>query len=218
MNNSSVLFATINDSIGQKIISNAKKVSLPASSIVFYQGASCENYLLLTKGVIKVFTRAINGREILLYRVNKGQSCMLTTTCLLANNDYPAEGVTETDIEALMISLTEFNLGLAQSPSFREFVFNTYGQRLRDVISLVGDISFNRIDIRLAKQLLNHANQQNRLTITHQALAFELGTAREVVSRQLKSFEKRGLLRLSRGEIQLDNQCAIETLAGTPLI
>ena len=111
MNNSSVLFATINDSIGQKIISNAKKVSLPASSIVFYQGASCENYLLLTKGVIKVFTRAINGREILLYRVNKGQSCMLTTTCLLANNDYPAEGVTETDIEALMISLTEFNLG-----------------------------------------------------------------------------------------------------------
>jgi len=215
---SSATFATINDSIGLNIINNAKKVSLPANSIVFYQGACCENYLLVTKGVIKVFTRALNGREILLYRVNKGQSCTLTTTCLLANNDYPAQGETETDIEALMISLNEFNLGLAQSPSFREFVFNTYGQRLRDVISLVGDISFNRIDIRLAKQLLSHANQRNSLTITHQALAFELGTAREVVSRQLKSFEKKGLLRLSRGVIQLDNLSAIETLADTPLI
>lgn len=218
MNASNTLFATINDAIGQDIINNAKKVSLPANSIVFYQGASCENYLLVTQGVIKVFTRATNGREIVLYRVNKGQSCTLTTTCLFAKNNYPAEGVTETDIEALIIPLHEFNLGLAQSPSFREFVFNTYGNRLCDVISLVGDVSFNRIDIRLAKQLLSHATQHNSLTITHQALAFELGTAREVISRQLKSFENNGLLSLSRRKIQLDNLPAIEALANTPLI
>lgn len=212
------IFTTINDSEGQGIINNAKKVSVSANSIVFYQGASCENYLLVTKGVVKVFTRAINGREIVLYRVNKGQSCMLTTTCVLANNSYPAEGITETDIEALMIPLSEFNRGLTQSPSFREFVFNTYGNRLRDVISLIGDVSFNRIDIRLAKQLLSHATQHNSLTITHQTLAFELGTAREVISRQLKAFEKKGLLSLSRGKIQLDKLSAIQVLADTPLI
>ena len=214
---SNTLFNTINDSIGQCIINKAKKVSFPANSTVFYQGSSCENYLLVTKGTIKVFTRAVNGREIVLYRVNKGQSCTLTTTCLLANNDYPAEGITETNIEALMIPLNEFNLGLAQSPSFRAFVFNTYGKRLSDMISLVGEVSFNRIDIRLAKQLLNHATKQNNLTITHQALAYELGTAREVISRQLKSFEKKGLLSLSRGKIQLDNLTEIKTLASTPL-
>ena len=134
-------FPTINDAEGQGIINNAKKISLPAKSIIFYQGTRCENYLLVTKGTVKVFTRAINGREIMLYRVNKGQSCMLTTSCVLANNNYPAEGVTETDIEALMIPLNEFNKGLAQSPSFREFVFNTYGDRLRDVISLIGDVA-----------------------------------------------------------------------------
>ena len=218
MNVSSTTFNTINDPIGQELINNAKKVSLPANSIVFYQGASCENYLLVTQGVVKVFTRATNGREIVLYRVNKGQSCTLTTTCLFANNSYPAEGVTETAVEALIIPLDEFNRGLVQSPSFREFVFNTYGNRLCDVISLVGDVSFNRIDVRLAKQLLRHASPQNNLTITHQALAFELGTAREVISRQLKTFEKNELIYLSRKKIQLKNLEAIKSLANTPLI
>jgi CRP/FNR family transcriptional regulator len=212
------LFPTINDPIGQDIINKAKSVSLPANSTVFYQGASCENYLLITKGIVKVFTRAINGREIVLYRVLEGQSCTLTTTCLLANNDYPAEGETETDIEALVIALSDFNRGLAESSSFRAFVFNTYGKRLCDVITLVGDVSFNRIDIRLAKQLLIHANQHNNLSLTHQALAFELGTAREVISRQLKTFEKQGLLCLSRGKIQLNNLTEINEIANTPLI
>jgi CRP/FNR family transcriptional regulator len=215
---SNALFPTINDPIGQDIINKAKKVNLPKNSTVFYQGACCENYLLITKGIVKVFTRAINGREIVLYRVSEGQSCTLTTTCLLANNDYPAEGETETDIEALVIPLSDFNRGIAESPSFRTFVFNTYGKRLRDVITLVGDVSFNRIDIRLAKQLLKHTNQHNSLSITHQALAFELGTAREVVSRQLKSFEKQGLLCLSRGKIELNNLYAIDKIANTPLI
>jgi len=214
----SSIFKTINDPIGQELINKAKKVSLPANNIVFYQGASCENYLLVTKGTVKVFTRATNGREIVLYRVNKGQSCTLTTTCLFAKNNYPAEGVTESDVEALMIPLNEFNHGLAQSLSFREFVFNTYGSRLCDVISLVGDVSFNRIDVRLAQQLLRHTSKHNILTITHQALAYELGTAREVISRQLKTFEKSGLIQLSRKKIQLKNLNAVESLANTPLV
>jgi len=212
------LFPTITDFIGREIIDSAKHVNLPANTTVFYQGAACENYLLVTSGVVKVFTRAENGREIVLYRVNQGQSCTLTTTCLLANDDYPAEGVTENTVSALAIPLKEFNRGLAQSASFREFVFGSYSKRLSDVITLVGEVSFNRIDIRLAKQLLAHANDENSLSTTHQNLATELGTAREVVSRQLKSFETKSLLSLSRGKIQLNDIQAIKILANTALV
>ncbi len=212
------LFKTITDNIGRYIIDSAKRVTLPADTTVFYQGANCENYLLIIQGVVKVFTRAENGREIVLYRVNKGQSCTLTTTCLLAHDSYPAEGVTENEVTALIIPLKDFNRGLAQSTSFREFVFNSYSKRLSDVITLVGEVSFNRIDIRLAKQLLSHADNQHKLSMTHQELATELGTAREVISRQLKAFEGNHLLSLHRGKIQLDDLSAIEKLANTSLI
>ena len=212
------LFSTITDTVGREIIDSAKQVSLPANTTVFYQGASCENYLLVIQGAVKVFTRAINGREIVLYRVTQGQSCTLTTTCLLANDDYPAEGVTESEVSALAIPLKEFNRGLTQSVSFREFVFNSYSKRLSDVITLVGEVSFNRIDIRLAKQLLNLMDKDHCLFITHQDLSTELGTAREVISRQLKTFEEKGWLSLSRGKIQLNDIDAIGLIANTPLI
>jgi CRP/FNR family transcriptional regulator len=217
-NNHMTLFNSITDTIGREIINSAKQVHLPVHSAVFYQGDHCENFLLVIDGTIKVFTRAINGREIALYRVNKGQSCTLTTTCLLANDNYPAEGITESEVTALVIPLKSFNRGLAQSTTFRELVFNTYAKRLSEVISLVGEISFNRMDIRLAKQLLYLANNDNNLFITHQYLATELGSAREVISRQLKTFEGQGLLNLSRGKIQINDINAIETLANTPLI
>lgn len=212
------LFNTITDIIGREIINSAKQINLAANSTVFYQGANCENFLLVIKGTIKVFTRAINGREIVLYRVSKGQSCTLTTTCLLANDNYPAEGITENEVTALVIPLKDFNRGLVQSTNFRELVFNTYAKRLSEVISLVGEVSFNRIDIRLAKQLLHLVNNENNLFITHQYLATELGSAREVISRQLKTFESQGLLNLSRGKIELKNIHALEAIASTPLI
>jgi len=211
------LLSNITDTVGREIINSAKHITLPAGTTIFFQGANCENYLLVTKGVIKVFTRAENGREIVLYRVNEGQSCILTTTCLLAHDNYPAEGITETVVSALVIPLKAFNHGLAQSISFREFVFNSYSKRLSDIITLVGEVSFNRIDVRLAKQLLMLANNENSLSITHQNLATELGSAREVISRQLKVFEEKGLVSLSRGRIQLLSIEAIEAIANTPL-
>lgn len=212
------LFSNITDAVGQEIIHSANKVELAANSTVFYQGASCHNYLLVLQGCVKVFTRAENGREIVLYRVNRGQSCTLTTTCLLSSEDYPAEGVTESDVTALAIPMQAFNRGLAQSASFRAMVFNNYAKRLSDVITLVGEVSFNRIDIRLAKQLILHAQHNDSLNMTHQALATELGTAREVISRQLKTFESQKLLTLSRGKITLINTPQLEKLANTALV
>lgn len=217
--NQTKLFSSITDTVGQQVLQKANLVSLPANTTVFYQGASCENYLLVLTGRVKVFTRAENGREIILYRVNDGESCTLTTTCLLAGNQYPAEGVTETSVEALAISLKDFNLGLSQSPDFRNFVFNTYGKRLVDVITLVGEVSFGRIDVRLAKHLLDRdLSSTNILTLTHQDLAIELGTAREVVSRQLKEFEQQGWLKLSRGKITLMEIDTLINLSKTALV
>ncbi len=211
-------FTTITDTIGREIINAAKQVNLPANTTVFYQGAACENFLLVTEGVVKVFTRAENGREIVLYRVRKGQSCTLTMTCLLSKDHYPAEGITEQATSALTIPLSDFNRGLALSKNFREYVFNGYSKHLSDVITLVGEVSFNRIDIRLAKKLICLIHNDNTLTITHQALAIELGTAREVISRQLKVFEENNWLSLSRGNIKVNNISALKALADTPLI
>ncbi len=151
----------------------------------------------------------------MLYRVAQGQSCTLTTSCLLANNTYPAEGITETNIEALVIPINEFNQGLANSTSFRQFVFKTYAERLCEVISLVNEVSFNRLDIRLAKQLLTQADDQGKINKTHQELATELGSAREVISRQLKVFADKHWLHISRGKIALIAEAELESLANS---
>ncbi len=201
------------DDMGKAILLSAKPLNLPANTAVFQQGDVCQGYILLIRGSVKVFTRTANGREILLYRVQSGESCTLTTSCLLADNHYPAEGITEADSEALMISSAAFNKGLQQSAAFRQFVFDSYGQRIRDVISLVEAISFGKIEARLAREMLENASGQSQIKMTHQQLATDLGTAREVVSRHLKEFEGRGWVKLSRGSIKLLNISQLEAIA-----
>jgi len=207
-----MLFERLDD-VGKAILLSAKPLNLPANTAVFQQGDVCQGYILLIRGLVKVFTRTANGREILLYRVQSGESCTLTTSCLLADNHYPAEGITEADSEALMISSAAFNKGLQQSAAFRQFVFDSYGQRIRDVISLVEAISFGKIEARLARGMLENASGQSQIKMTHQQLATDLGTAREVVSRHLKEFEGRGWVKLSRGRIQLLNISQLEAIA-----
>lgn len=200
------------DDLLAEIAPFAKKVTVPTNTTLFRQGDDCLNYLLVASGTVRVFTRAENGREIMLYRVQHGESCTLTTSCLLADNKYPAEAVSETEVCAYMISAQHFNEELNKSSNFRKFVFDTYSKRLRDVIALVEQVSFGRIDIRLAKYLLQY-NQQPQIMATHQEIATELGTAREVVSRQLKDFERQQWLALSRGRITLLNTDALRKLA-----
>lgn len=184
----------------------SQKVTVPANSTVFRQGDACKNYLLVLEGSVKVFNRAENGREIILYRVQNGQSCTLTTACLFAENPYPAEGLTEVDSTALMIPLTVFNRALAESEEFRKIVFEQYAQRLSDVISLVESLSFGHIDIRLARLLLQLSKSTDTIETTHHILATELGSAREVISRQLKYFEKEQIISLQRGSITITNR------------
>ena len=151
-----------------------------------------------------------DGREILLYHVCSGDSCVLTTSCLLGDNNYPAEGYTETEVSAFAIPANIFHRCLEQSTFFREFVFRNFSQRLADVIKRMESISFGSIDQKLASALL--ASGETTLRKTHNELALELGSAREVVSRHLKRFESYGLLTLSRGSIQNINIEALKKI------
>lgn len=201
------------DSEIEKLLDDASEVALPANTTVFHQGDACSNYILVLEGSVRVMTRAENGREIVLYRLGAGDSCVLTTSCLFGNSRYPAEGITDTAVRALVIAANVFQRTLQSSPAFREFVFASFSEHLGSLISLVEEIAFGRLDMRLAKHLLEHADTGRTLHTTHQQLATELGTAREVISRQLKEFELQGWLALQRGSISLLDPGALEILA-----
>ncbi|TNF38467.1 MAG: Crp/Fnr family transcriptional regulator [Gammaproteobacteria bacterium] len=211
-------FQHIRDTAGKEVLARSQTMQFPANTTVFRQGDLCQNYIMVIKGSVKVFSRAENGREILLYRVQTGESCTLTTACLFGNNKYPAEGITETEVNALVIPHEAFNQGLANSEDFRRIVFDGYSKQLSNIITLVEEVSFGRVDVRLAKALQHHIVGDMTLHITHQALANELGSVREVISRQLKEFENRGWVKLHRGSIEILNSSELEKLARTPLL
>jgi CRP/FNR family transcriptional regulator len=204
-------FTKNSDPTTKSLMESAQLVVLPSGKQLFYPGAVCENYLLLLEGKVKTQLISENGREMLLYHVNSGDSCVLTTSCLLGGNCYPAEGITETKSKAFVIPAAAFHRGIAQSDFFREFVFANFATGLSNVITRMEDVVFGAIDFRLSKLLLTDFEQP--LKKTHHELAIELRSAREVVSRHLKRFEQYGWLKLSRGTIEIINRSALENIS-----
>lgn len=192
---------------------HSRLVRVPSGSVVFGPGRAPENMLLLLSGTVRVQQVSDAGREIVLYRVASGESCVLTTTCLLAEENYLAEGVAETEAEAVAIPKATFDTLLAQSARFRTFVFAGYSERITALFRVINEIAFFRIDIRLARKLCEMVQSAGPVRITHQQLATELGTAREVVSRQLQEFKRRGWIEMSRGQIALLDAEALARLA-----
>lgn len=203
------LSASVSDLLDQRAIS----AKLKKGAVIFGPGNAAENLLLLVSGTVRVQQLSEAGREIVLYRVHGGESCVLTTACLLAFEDYSAEGIAETDVETILIPRDTFDELMSVSKEFRAFVFEAYSKRITDLFMVIEEIAFKRMDIRVAQKLLELQDAQNTLHLTHQKLAVELGTAREVISRQLKEFERRGWLSLSRGAIELRDGAAIKRLA-----
>ena len=193
---------SITDDYGKQVLNSATPVRVPAGVTVFRHGDQCQQYLLVCKGSVKVVQSSPEGREIVLYRVQNAESCVLTTTCLLSNENYTANGITETEVTALAISAENFQQGLEHSQLLRDFVFKQYAKRLGELLHLVNALAFECLDTRLAQCLLRQADNQ-RLKITHQALASELGSTREVISRRLKEFEHLGWVKLHRGVIDI---------------
>jgi CRP/FNR family transcriptional regulator len=192
----------------------SRQASFPPGTVLFGEGGACQNYLFVLTGSVRVQKLGETGREIVLYRVERGETCVLTTACLMAETDYDAEGITETEVEAVVVPASVFNELLARSAKFRRFVFATYANRIADLLMLIEEVAFGRIDARLAHCLLSQKDELNHVKGTHQELSSELGTAREVISRQLKEFERRGWAKLGRGKIELTDIKALATLAG----
>lgn len=185
-------------------------VEVPAGTVGYREGTPCGAYVLRLAGRSRVFKISASGREILLYRVGRGETCVLTTTCLLGHSCYPASTIAEEALRDVLIPAAAFDQLMIESRVFRRFVMQNYGALITDLIVLLDEVAFHNLDVRLARLLL--ALPSARAECTHQQLAAELGTAREVVSRQLKRFEQHGWLRLGRGQIEILDREALEKL------
>ncbi|NOS98231.1 MAG: Crp/Fnr family transcriptional regulator [Methylotenera sp.] len=191
----------------------ARIVEAPVGTIGYREGGPCGAYVMRLAGQSRVYKMSTSGREILLYRVGAGETCVITTTCLLGNSDYPASTIVEEAIRDVIIPAAAFNQLMVDSAVFRKFVMTNYGALISDLIVLLDEVAFHSLDARLAKVLLDAKTPQ--ITRTHQQIADELGTAREVVSRQLKRLEVKGAVSLGRGQIEITNRTSLEKLAST---
>jgi CRP/FNR family transcriptional regulator len=184
----------------ESLLAEAQLLKAPAGSVLFDAAQPCRGFPLVLEGAVRVAKLAPNGREILLYRVEPGQGCILSGGCLLGHSDYTARGIAEEDVTLLSIPPAPFHELMLQVEPFRRFVFGMYGERLAEVMELVEEVAFRRLDERLA-QLLIHRGPV--IEATHQKLADELGSVREIVSRLLRGFEERGWVKLERERITL---------------
>lgn len=203
----------LNDGVAARLIANSQTVNVPTGAVAFQKGDACKNFILVLAGQIRVQLSSEGGREVVLYRVKPGGTCALTTSCIIGKEEYPAEAVIEKDVTALMIPDSEFRQALLDSELFRQFVFQGFSRRLCAIVSRMENVALKTIDERLALQLLK-GDDDSLSNITHQVLAAEIGTAREVVSRKLKRFESDGLIRSSRGRVEIIDRKNLQVLSG----
>jgi len=196
----------------ETLVKTARIVEAPIGTIGYSEGMPCKAYVLRLAGQSRVYKISSGGREILLYRVGAGETCVLTTTCLLGHSDYPASTIVEQPIRDVIIPAAAFHELMITSDVFRRFVMENYGALISDLIVLLDEVAFHNVDARLAKLLLDSTSPA--LARTHQQIAAELGTAREVVSRQLKRFEQKGWVALGRGQVDILDRDALAKISG----
>lgn len=186
--------------VTRAFVGQSTHMRFPAAATVFEEGDLCSSFAILAHGQVRVFKIGETGREITLYRFGRGESCILTASCILSDRQFPAIATVEEPAEAFVLPPTVFQRWVDQYPPWRDYVFQLLAQRLATVLTIVDEIAFRRMDVRIAEFLL-HQPAGAALTRTHQQIAAELGTSREVVSRILADFAAGGLVQLTRGSI-----------------
>jgi len=215
--------AAISDPVWKSVVSSAQTMRVKPGYVLFRDGDACRAYVLVISGSVRVQKMNPDGHEIVLYRVEEGQSCVLTTTCLIGQQNYPADGIAETEVKLVILPYEIFHTALSGSMGFRTFVLGCIGRRIADLMALIEDVAFARMDVRIARLLLSRCSDSDVFHATHQEISSELGTAREVVSRVLKNLEGRGWISLGRGWVRvrdrngLESLCDIVTEANKPL-
>ncbi|MEO6976054.1 MAG: Crp/Fnr family transcriptional regulator [Gallionella sp.] len=193
-----------------ELLSVATLVHVPQGTVLFDENQPCQGFPMLLSGNIRVIKSSVNGRELQLYRVMPGESCIITSSCLLGNTRYHARGIAEYDLEMVLLPANVFHALLEKQESFRGYVFHLFSDRLTDLMQLVSAVAFQKLDQRLATLLINKSDPVH---ITHQALADELGSAREIVSRLLKGFAEQGWVKLGREQIEITDASALKKFA-----
>ncbi len=187
----------------------ARVLHLEAGAPICLEGDRCRHLPLVVHGTGRVYRLSPAGRTLTLYRISPGESCILTASCVLSARPFPAFAEAETDLEALAVPADAFRAWFAASPAWRGYVFDLLARRFADVVELVEAVAFQRVDERLAAHLLAEQDTSGRVSRTHEALAADLGTSREVVSRVLKEFEHEGLVTLNRGSVVIGDAAGL---------
>jgi CRP/FNR family transcriptional regulator len=197
-------------SLQTRLAEMIQPMTVPAGTVLFDEQQPCQGFPFVLSGSIRVVKLAANGRELPLYKVLPGESCIITSSCLLGHADYNARGVTESETTLVLLPRGLFDEMLRET-SFRDFVFDLFAERISELMQLVEEVAFRKLDQRLANLLLGKGRQ---LHTTHQHLADELGSVREMVSRLLKGFADQGLVRLGREQIEILDPAGLRKIAG----
>lgn len=195
-------------------------LELPGGTQVFETRMKCAGFPIILSGTVRVFKHLANGRRIELYRVTPDEACILSLGCLLGGSQYPATGITAGPTRMIVMPPGLFNECLAADERFRTSIFRALGDRLVHTMELVEEVATLRLDVRLASALLVHADNAKAaaegcalIAVTHQELADELGTVREMISRLLDDFEAQGMVELGRGRIRIRDSAKLKALA-----
>ena len=182
-----------------RVLADAQLVELPAGTVLFGAGSPCRQFPFVLQGSIRV-AKVGEGRELQLYRVGPGESCVLTSSCLVGNSDYPASGKVALDARLVVLPRAAFDALMARHAPFRQYVFGLFAERLAELMGVVEAVAFHKLDRRVAAALLGHGKT---VALTHQQLADEVGSVREIVTRLLRGFADEGWVRLGRGSIEI---------------
>lgn len=184
---------------------------LEAGAVAYELDGECTNYLMCIDGLTRVFRMSESGREMLIYKVTGGGTCVLTTQCLLAGGGFPAESIAEEHTELAALPVSTFQQLMAESKEFRSFVLDDYTKLMASMFTLIQEVAFAPLEQRLARRLLAEAGTAGIVVKTHQQLAADVGSAREVVSRILAQWAEAGLVELRRGQVQIVDRAALAT-------
>ena len=183
---------------------------IPVGRDVFVEGDQVDAIALLISGMVRVYKIGETGREITLYRFGNGQSCILTANAILSQKNFPAVATVEKDAEAVMIPADTFREWVRRYDLWREFVYDLLSERLSSVMEIVEEVAFRRMDVRVASFLVERSRKSDLVQVTHQEIAAELGSSREVISRILEDFSAEGMITVSRGMVTVVDRETLE--------
>jgi CRP/FNR family transcriptional regulator, anaerobic regulatory protein len=206
-------FLTGLDAQARRELEVLKPVHVPMRTTLFRPGEAAQSFVILLSGRIGVYLTGRNGRELLLYAVTPGETCVQTTLGVLGGAPYTGEAVAESDLVAVLVPPAVFERQMAASTAFRHYVFKAFADRLGDLMFVLEQVAFVKVEQRLAHALLERADEEGHVALTHHDLAVIIGTAREVVSRRLEALVSKGVVANERGQIRIIGRAELARMA-----